>query len=147
MNQNKETQIINDCDKYLRNKLNITKIIYGGSYALYMQDIKLPREFHDIDVYLPELSTNETRKLKLDFEIPIHLLVPYKDLRSPEYKEIEFENKKYLVMLPQYIADCKQHIVNWINDRFTEDQKLKREELIRKNEEDIKFLRDNKYIK
>ena len=115
------------------------KLIIGGSYGLYLNGTPLNREYHDFDVKVVGISVKELAKIKIDNEIPIHFL---ENLDIPlEYHTVVFKDKELLVYTTKSIIDCKKHCIE-----FNKIRKIKTdfsERIIKKNTEDIIYLKEN----
>ena len=125
-------------NRELKNLFN-ADIIFSGSYGLYLNGIKLKREFHDIDIKVIGIDPRLVRKEGkcITSMTPIHFLgftnVPL------EYHEIEINGEKILTYTVETILRCKKETI-----RYNERRKIKTEFTERKSEKDKKDL---EYIK
>jgi len=134
---NEITKTILDSYNYLKTVTD-SRFIYSGSYGLYINNIILPRKFHDLDIRFIDLSREETKKLNLEFIPRIDKLLKIKlDL---QYKEVNFNGVELLVYTPESIIACKKRTLDFICNKahIITDKRLAQKE---------KILKDLDYLK
>ena len=133
-------EIILQCIRYLK-EITESRVVFSGSYGLYIQGIDLNRDFHDIDIKFLDLNEDALKKLRLDFKPVIHKLKECHAV-SPEYKEVDFHGEKILVFTPKTIIDCKKYTLDFIENgaKIMSPGRIHSAE---KNKADLQYLKEH----
>lgn len=131
-------KIILDCDSYIREKTS-AEFAFAGSCGLYLQNIFLGRDIHDIDIKFLKLPHQKAISLNLEFTPKIDILSDNR-VKDVEYVKVELGNRTLLVEEAKSIVEAKKNMLDFLLNRA----KIMDEWRIAQKE---KFIRDLEYLK
>ena len=131
-------KLILDCNSYIKSKTD-EPFAFGGSCGLYLQNILLDRDIHDIDIRFISMPYKKATDLNLKFQPKIDILIDFRP-EEPDIKEIQLSGTTILVESVESIVDAKKKMLDFFQNKakIMDDWRLKQKE---------KAIRDLKYIK